>query len=149
MDVDLQILALDKLIKDGPGKTARANVKAGSYAVDFTARVTGSMKVAPDRKQAVKTQVDYKQAFTALCWTFVQNGLVHEQLIGDVIRDVMAVDKQSRADIVTAVDEAEAEVTSVVRHADRKGNVTTRLEVEFVEVIPPADQVCEKIGAAL
>lgn len=130
-DLDLQTLVLDRIIKEGPGKTARANVGPGTYPVDFVAHITGSVKVAPDGKRDVKTQVDYKQAFTSLCWMLVRDGTINEQLIGDVIRDMMTIAEAPRDDIGTAVTEAEAEVTSVVREADRKGTVTTRLNVAY------------------
>ena len=44
----VETLALSKLVKDGDIKTARPTVKVGSYPVELTVKVTGTLAVGAD-----------------------------------------------------------------------------------------------------
>jgi hypothetical protein len=132
MDMDLQTIALAKVIKENPAKTARANLRPGRHSVDFTARITGSINVAPDGKRSVRTEVNYKNALATLCDRMIRSGAINGKVIDDVLRDVMQAGENE--DMLGIVNQAEKDVTSEVRKVGCKGRVTTSLQVEFGSV---------------
>lgn len=142
--MDVNIVALAKVVKDKALANARAGLSVGTHSVDCLIHVTGSIKVGSDGETDVRGKsVDYKGAFATVCGMLIQqfklrNQPLSEELLEDLIGVAMRQDEIATNigdTMLGIVDSVERECTKVVGTKKKKGTVTTKLKYKFVEML--------------
>ncbi len=153
--MDARIVALAKAVKEKALTDAREGLKVGTHPIDMTLHIIGSIKVGEDGRTDVRGKaIDYKGAFATICGILIQqlklrnNGTLDpaiKGMIGMAMRQgkIATVIGDATKEIVETIERDSTQVTGTKL---KKGSVTTRLEYEFVEIVP-VEQVEQKMAS--
>jgi acylphosphatase len=134
----IQLQALKVLANNKSITESRDEVQPGEYAVDFTLRVSGTVKVAPDTEVAATVKMDTAEML-ALLIEKVANGDITKTKAKDAMALILElqreVDTLSKADkeklTARGYDGAEkvykAEQVAVLGKSTRKGSVSGKV----------------------
>lgn len=122
---DVQTVALAKVIKKAALDAAGANVKAGEYPVNFTVKVTGSLKKGEDYDQEIVAKADPWLLLAAALSKL--NGVTVDSLVREAVTADEALIEGLKAKAADAIQKIKATTTTKCA-----GKVTTNLKVAMV-----------------
>lgn len=131
----VQMIALSKSLKEKAVKEARSLVGPGTYKIDETVRITGSMTVGEDYTSAPTVNVPHQ---LALAIALRKAGIQRENIVA-LLMEAITMDRES--DDYKQLEAEMAEYTEMVKEAVAatlprnpcKGQVRAALTVELVE----------------
>lgn len=123
----VEVVALAKAVKDAAAKEAGAGVTAGEYSVDFTVRVTGSIKKGEDYDAEIVAKVDP--------WLLLAAALSHLNgvTVDSIVREALTADEA----LVDGLKAKAADAIAAVKAPTKtrcNGKITTKLAVTPVAV---------------
>jgi hypothetical protein len=138
----IQQLAISKAVKDAAAKIARSEVQAGEYPVDFTLKISGTVKVGEDSDKKSTCSIPYKAVMALMVQRM---GFQREKAIAIVEECVGEAIKQSLAkgDAATSEGSLDAELEEIyTRLVDKaceslprtpvSGQVKATLQLEMI-----------------
>jgi len=136
---NIEVTALNNLVAAKAAKAARDEVNPGEHAVDFTVRVTGTVKVLADTEKTPTVSIPVKEVLAL----FVQrSGCTREHslaLLRECLTDALSASTEGKGAIEGAIDldaefkAAVADLTASLPKTPVKGAVKASLAVEVVE----------------
>ena len=120
-----EIVALSKVVSAASLKQASSELAVGSHAVDFTVRVSGSLKRGVDYTQQIVAKADP--------WTLLAaarshlNGVTVDSLVKEALTADPALVKSLKAKAAEAIAEVKAPTETVCN-----GKVTTKVAASAV-----------------
>jgi len=132
MENAIEITAIDKMIKSKQSKEARNLLSAGTYPVDCTVRLKGSIKVGTDYEKNVTASLPQKKMLLA---ALMLNGVCVESFIKRYNDGEFDVTEEQEKKL----DEIWGKLASQTQKTV-KGTVTTKLDytIEAVEEVTEA-----------
>lgn len=120
-----QIVAVAKVVKDAVAKDAGSRLAAGTYPVDFSVRVTGSIKKGEDYDSEIVAKADP--------WMLLAVALSHLNgaTVDSIVKEALAADPA----MVDSLKEKAAQAVEAVKGPTKtrcNGKITTKLEVAVV-----------------
>ena len=135
---NIEVTALNNLVAAKVAKTARDEVNPGEHTVDFTVRVTGTVKVLADTEKTSTVSIPVKEVLAL----FVQrSGCTREAslaLLRECLTDALNNSTKGEGAIEGGVDldaefkAAVADLTASLPKTPVKGAVKTALNVEVL-----------------
>jgi hypothetical protein len=131
----IETTALNNAIETKVAKAAREAVEAGSFSVDFTVRVTGSVNVAKDTEKTPTVSIPVKEV---LALFVARSGCTREAslaLLKECLTEALTkgVEGQGAIEAAADIDEAfKAQVNALTAGLPKspvKGKVTAKLTV--------------------
>jgi len=136
---NIEVTALNNLVAAKAAKAARDEVNPGEHAVDFTVRVTGTVKVLADTEKTPTVSIPMKEVLAL----FVQrSGCTREHslaLLRECMTEALSASTEGKGAIEGAIDldaefkAAVADLTASLPKTPVKGAVKASLAVEVVE----------------
>lgn len=135
---NIEVTALNNLVAAKVAKTARDEVNPGEHTVDFTVRVTGTVKVLADTEKTSTVSIPVKEV---LALFVARSGCTREaslKLLRECLTDALSASTEGKGAIDGAIDldaefkAAVSDLTASLPKTPVKGAVKTALNVEVL-----------------